>query len=205
MSKSILSVHRRGPTSPLRPIPWRCWLLGCAVFFLATGAAAQAKVAVVDLQGAMMQTEDGLRAAATLRNYTTSRQAELDRKQEDLQREQVDLQKQARLLSRRALQRRTEHWQRRMVAVQTKFIEYNKQLQKKQSDLMKPIIRKMFQAIKRVANREGYDIVVDRAAVPFSRSDLDLTDRVVQLYNSGGGGGDDKEEEKKGDSPPKSP
>jgi len=203
--KSILSVRRRGPANPPRPIRWRCWLLGCAVFFIVTAAAAQAKMAVVDLQGAMIQTEDGLRAAATLRNYTHSRQAELDRRQEDLQREQGDLQKQARLLSRRALQRRTEHWQRRMVSVQTKFIEYNKQLQKKQSDLMRPIIRKMFKVIKRVANREGYDIVVDRAAVPFARSDLDLTDRVVQLYNSGGGGGGDKDEEKKGDSPPKSP
>ncbi|RLB63417.1 MAG: OmpH family outer membrane protein [Deltaproteobacteria bacterium] len=203
MTNSDLARRRWAIPSSRRPIPWRRWLVGCAVFLFVTSAAAQTKIAVVDLQGAMMQTEDGLRAAATLRNYTHSRQSELDQRQDDLQREQTDLQKQARVLSRRALQRRTEHWQRRMVSVQTKFIEYNKQLQKKQNDLMKPIIRKMFKAIKRVANREGFDIVVDRAAVPFARTDLDLTDRVVQLYNSGGGGSDQgadkKADDKKGD------
>lgn len=169
-------------------------LVALGLLALAAPATAQMKLAVVDLQGAMMRTEDGLRAAAALRRFTKNRQSDLDARQERLAREQDELRKQARLLSRKALQRRTEHWQRRMVAVQTKFIEYNKQLKKKQDELMAPIIRKMFAVVRRAASRRGVDMVMDRAAVPYARADLDLTDMVVQMYNSGAGddGGGDK-------------
>jgi outer membrane protein len=156
-----------------------------AVLLGAETVAAQTKIAVVDVQRAIMQTEEGMKAAASLQRYTKNRQADLDRRQEELQREQDDLRKQARVLSRQALQRRMEHWQRRMLEVQTKFIEYNKQLGQKQQGLMAPIMTKLFAVIRRAATKRGFDLVVDRAAVPFARADLDLTDLVVQLYNSG--------------------
>ena len=164
-----------------------------AFLFVSTSAADGTKVGTIDLQGALLQTEDGMSAAATLKNYTQKRQGDLDGRQRALQKEQDDLQKQSRVLSRAALMRRTEHWQRRMVEVQTKFIEYNKQLQQKQAEFMQPIMQKLFGVVRRVASAKGFDIVVDKAAVPYSRADLDITDMVVQKYNASGGvkGGDD--------------
>jgi outer membrane protein len=172
----------------VRPSGW----IALAAFLVVGTAAAQTKIAVVDLQGALLQTEDGMQAAATLKNYTTKRQHDLDTRQQELSNEQEDLRKQSRVLSRKSFQRRTEHWQRRMLETQTKFIEYNKQLQKKQSDMMAPIMRKLFKVVRRAASNRGFDIVIDKAAVPYSRSDLDLTELVVQMYNGGGAGDDDK-------------
>ena len=153
---------------------------------------AELKVGVVDMQRAMMQTEDGLRAQGTIKKFFDKRQQELDRRQDELQRERDDLSKQSKVLSRAALQRRMELWQRRMIEVQTLFVEYNKELQKKQSELTAPIIRKMFGVVQRIARRKNIDLVVDKPAVPYARADLDLTDMVVQQYNSGSGG--DEEE-----------
>lgn len=159
-------------------------------------AVGAPKIAVVDMQGAMMRTEDGLRAQATIKKYFDQRQQELDRRQEALKSERQELTKQARVLSRAALQRRMEHWQRRMLEVQTLFVEYNKELQKKQGQLTQPIIRKMFQVVRRIARRRDIDVVVDKTAVPYARTDLDLTDMVVQMYNTGGGGDADDDEPK---------
>lgn len=155
-------------------------------------ALAAPKIGVVDMQGAMMQTEDGLRAQATIKKFFDRRQHELDSRQEQLKREREDLAKQARVLSRSSLQRRMEHWQRRMLEVQTLFVEYNKELQKKQGELTQPIIRKMFRVVRRIARRRDIDMVMDKTAVPYARADLDLTDMVVQMYNSGGGGDADE-------------
>ena len=52
--------------------------------------------------------------------------------------------------------------------------------------------------------QDGYDMVVDKQAVPYVRSDLDLTDRVIQSYNQGGGG-DSKSEGKGGAKAPAAP
>jgi outer membrane protein len=72
--------------------------------------------------------------------------------------------------------------------LQQKFVEYNQDIQKKQSELTQPVFQKTMNIIRRLATQEGIDVVVDKKAVPYVRSDLDLTDRVITMYNSGGGG-----------------
>lgn len=150
--------------------------------------AEEGRIAVVDVQGAVMQTEDGIRAQATLKKLFDRRQQQLDARQTELQRARADIERQARVLSREALQRRMETWQREMVELQTVFVDYNKELQKKQAQLTEPVVKRMIAIISRVANREGFLLVIDKQAAPFVRPDLDLTDRVVQMYNSGESG-----------------
>jgi outer membrane protein len=159
------------------------------VSLLGRPAAAQTmKVAVVDVQRAVMQTEDGLRAQATLKKLFDSRQQELNKRQQELGRQKEEIDKQAKVLSQAALQKKVDDWQKQMVELQTTFVEYNKELEKKQKELTDPIFERVVSSIKRIAGTDGYDLIVDRATVAFSRSDLDLTDRVIQLANGASGG-----------------
>ena len=154
----------------------------------AAPAAAQSpgmKVAVVDVQRAVMQTEDGLRAQASLKKMFDSRQQELNKRQTDLQKQKEDIDKQSRVLSQTALQKKVDDWQKEMVELQQTFVEYNKELEKKQKELTDPIFERVIGAIKRIAGTDSYDLIVDRATVAFARSDLDLTDRVIQIANGG--------------------
>lgn len=154
------------------------------VLLIAPAAFAQMKFAVVDVQRAVMETEDGLRAQATLKKLFDKRQKELDTRQERLQRERDDIEKQQRVLSRDALQRRTEEWQRQMMELQGVFVEFNKELQKKQNELTQPILNRVLSVVRQIASQDGYDGVFDRNSVPYIRSDLDITDRVIQRYNT---------------------
>jgi outer membrane protein len=165
-----------------------------AVVFSLLGKSASAqgqgmKLAVVDVQRAVMQTEDGLRAQATLKKLFDSRQQELNKRQTEMQRQKEDIDKQAKVLSQSALQKKVDEWQRDMQELQTTFVEYNKELEKKQKELTDPIFERVVGAIKRIAGTDGYDLIVDRATVAFARSDLDLTDRVIQIANGGSPGG----------------
>jgi outer membrane protein len=150
-------------------------------------AAAQMKMAVVDVQRAVMQSEDGMRAQATLKKLFDNRQQELNKRQADMQKQKEDIDKQKTVLSQQALQKKADEWQKEMVELQTTFVDYNKELEKKQKELTDPIFERVLGAIKRVAGLDGYDLIVDRATVAFARSDLDLTDRVIQLTNGGSG------------------
>ena len=152
-------------------------------------AQSTTKVAVVDTQRAIMETEDGLRMQATLKKVFDSRQRELDKKQVDLQKERDDIEKQRGVLSQEALTKRVEKWQRDMMQLQTVFVEYNKEMQKKQNELTQPIFQRAMGLIRRLATQKGLDLIVDKQAVPYVRSDLDLTDQLITLYNSGGAAG----------------
>jgi outer membrane protein len=159
-----------------------------AGLLLALPVYAQSKIAVVDTQRAIMETEEGLRMQATLKKVFDSRQRELDNKQQELAKERDDIEKQRDVLSKAALAKRVDKWQREMVQLQQVFVDYNKELQKKQGELTQPIFQKAMGLIRRVATQQGYDMVVDKQAVPYVRSDLDVTDQVITLYNQGATG-----------------
>jgi outer membrane protein len=161
-------------------------ILGAAALvFGASGVQAESKVAVVDTQRAIMETEDGLRAQATLKKLFDSRQRELDKKQVDLQKQREDIEKQRDVLGKDALQKRIETWQRDMMQLQAVYVDYNKELQKKQNEITQPIFEKTLALVRRMASTEGIDVVLDKQAVAYVRGDLDLTDRVIGLYNRG--------------------
>jgi outer membrane protein len=158
-------------------------------FFTTNVASAEQKVAVIDVQRAVASTEDGLRAQATLKKLFDNRQQELNKKQTDLQRQREEIDKQAKVLPKDALEKRVNDWQKQMMELQAIFVEYNKELEKKQKELTDPVFEKVMQIIKRLATSENIDLIVDKATVAYVRGDLDLTDRCIQMYNSGAGGG----------------
>jgi outer membrane protein len=163
-------------------------LVALVLFFFGATARAEMKIAVVDVDRAVNQTEEGLRANATLKKLFESRQAELDKQQNDLLKQRDDIEKQQKVLSQQALQKRAEEWQKQAMDLQQKFVEYNREVEKKRGELFNPIIEKVLGIVRRIATTEGYDMVVAKQAIPYVRSDLDLTDRCIQMYNSGGGG-----------------
>ncbi|MBK6515397.1 MAG: OmpH family outer membrane protein [Polyangiaceae bacterium] len=160
-------------------------LVVALVVLLSAPRARAESFAVIDLRGAVAQTEDGIRAQAQLKKLLDRRQHELDGKQTALARLRGDIERQSRFLSREALTRRMEMWQKEMIGLQSVFVDYNKELEKKQAELTGPILARMVALITKLARQNGYDIVIDKQVVPYTRPDLDITDRIVQMYNAG--------------------
>lgn len=147
---------------------------------------AESKFAVVDMQRAMMETEEGMRMQANIKKVFESKQRQLEGKQKELEREKIDIEKQQTVISEDALRRRAEAWQREMAAFQQLSVQFNQELQKKQAEDTNALLSKMLPIIRRLATSQGYDMIVDRSAVAYVRNDLDLTDRVITTFNGGG-------------------
>jgi outer membrane protein len=159
--------------------------LALGVLGYAGAAHAETKVGLVDVNRAVSQTEDGLRAQATLKKVFDNKQQELNRRQVELQKQREDIEKQSKVVSKEALQKRMEDWQKQMMELQAVFVEYNKELEKRQKELTDPIIEKMVAIVKRIATSEGFDVVMERQAAAYVKPELDLTDRCIQMYNGG--------------------
>ncbi|XYI01989.1 OmpH family outer membrane protein [Sorangium sp. So ce1128] len=161
--------------------------MGGAALLSSAPASAQSKIAVVDVRRAMLETEEGLRVQATLKKLFDSRQVELDTKQRALadERDKLDKEAQAGKTPKDALQRRFETWQRQAAELQATMVDYQREMQRKESELTTPILQKVLGLLRRLASQEGYDLILDKSAAPYYRADLELTDRAIQLYNSG--------------------
>src|SRR5262249_7979484 len=86
-----------------------------------SAAPAEIRIGVVDANYAVSQTEDGIRATNTLRRMFEKKQKDVDAKKADLEKMRDDIERQTRVLSREAITRRMEDWQKRMVELQTVF------------------------------------------------------------------------------------
>lgn len=168
-------------------------LTGSSLFLAAAPAAAQtpgSKIAVIDMRRAVAETEQGLRVQATLKKLFDARQVELDKKQRQLQSDQDKLKKEAERgkISKEALQKKYEKLVQQDQELQKVTVEYQREMQRKEQELTGPILQGIMEAVKRIAATDGFEMVLERTAVPYFRSDLELTDRAIQMYNSGPSG-----------------
>jgi len=151
--------------------------------------AQAAKIAVVDLQRAINETEDGRKSKDKLKKLFESRQQGLDKKQQDLKKLKDELDTQKNVLSREALETKVESYQKQLNDLQQIYVEYQRELAEKEGELTKSIVARMEVILRRIGQSEGYALILERgeAGVIFVPSNLDLTDVVIQRYNAGEG------------------
>lgn len=154
-------------------------------------AFGQVRIAVVDLQRALNETEDGRRAKAQLKRLFKRRQQSLDSKQNELKKMKEDIEKQRDVLSRDALEKRLEAYQKAFIELQSTYVEYQRELAQKEAQLTKGILERMQDILRRMGQSDGYTMIVERneGGVVWTPANLDVTDDLIQRYNRGEGGG----------------
>jgi len=175
----------------------RIVVLALAAFVLANTAStveAQVKIGVVDLQRAINETEDGRQAKRRLTKLFEERQKKLDSAQNSLKSQKESIERQQDVLSEDALKNKVEKYQEDLMALQTEYVDYQRELSTKEAELTKKILDKMQAILRRIGQTDGYTLIVEanEGGIVWVPSNLDLTDVLIQRYNaqakkSGGG------------------
>ncbi len=152
--------------------------------------AQTTRIAVVDLQRALNETEDGRRAKARLKRLFEKRQQQLDKSQNELkaQKEQIE-QLIASKAPQKTIQDRAATYQKALIELQSTYMEYQRELAEQEGRLTREIIARMERILRRIGQSEGYTLILERneGGVVWVPSNLDLTDQVIQRYNAGEG------------------
>lgn len=156
-------------------------------FLAPTVALAEPKLAVVDLQRALEETEDGKKAKAKLKADFDRKQHELDAKQDELKKIKEDLDKKLPLMKPEAADAEKKKFQDRFVELQQTYQRLQQDLAKKEQDATSGIFRKLSTVVGTIAEREHFAMVLEKnSAVVWSQPALDITNEVIRLYNTGG-------------------
>ena len=180
-----------------------------SLFLVASPALADAKIAVIDMRRAVADTEDGLRVQAELQQLFDDRQNEFVEKEKgyNTAKEEFEKLQQNKNTPEAELRKRYADLEKRAFELQAAQVTFRRELQMKENELMTPIISTMMRLVRQLATKEGYDMVLNREAVAYIRSDLNITDRIVQMYNASSSTGpaptpEKGQPEKKGDKAP---
>ncbi len=145
---------------------------------------AQMRIAVVDMQRAILETNQGRRAKAQLKRLFESRQEQLNTRQEALKRMKEEIQKQSSVVRGEALQKRMEDYNKRLTDLQQDYVGYQQELAQKEAELTKQILVNLQGVVRQLGTSENFNLILDQGAVIWSPTHLDLTDRVIQQYNA---------------------
>lgn len=163
--------------------------IGALIILLALLVAApvlaEQKIGFVDVQRAVMSVEDGKAVKKKLESFAKKKKGELEKAQDDLKAMKEELEKQASLLKDDVKRKKALEFQQKVAEFQETYLKSEKELSSKQAELSKPILEKLERTINAIAKEQNYDVILEKAAVLFAKSNFDLTDEIIGRYNSG--------------------
>jgi outer membrane protein len=172
-------------------------VLGWFALGLAGMAAAQGqaptKIAVIQIQSALVATKDGQKAAAELETKMAPRKKELDAKQSEIKDLQEKLQRGGNTLSDSAKEDLTRNIDQRTKAYNRQVEDAQAELEQEQQKVLNALGQKMMQVIDKYAQANGFAVVLDvsnpQTPVLYASNTVDITKAIVDMYDQANPGG----------------
>ncbi len=148
---------------------------------------ASNKVAVIDIQAAILQTKDGQKAAADLQAKFTPKKSELDRKQSEIAAAQEQYRKGANAMSEEAKAKIVREIDSKTKSLNRDTDDANAELEQENQKLMSDLGGKMMAVLNKYATDNGYVLVLDvsnqQTPVLYASNTIDITRDIIGLYD----------------------
>jgi outer membrane protein len=161
----------------------RTGLLCFGLFAIAGAAAAQTKVAIVNLQKAVLDSEEIKKASADMEAKYKPRQLAAQKIETELQGIQQQLQNGAGKLTPQAEADLQATGQRRQRELQHLSEDLQNDVNNERNDILQKASIKMQEVVKQVAEAKGFDMVVDSQTAIYFKAPMEITTDVLAAYN----------------------
>jgi len=178
-SKRIMTLqtHRLGFVSAL-----------VAFFALVSTAAASAdlKIAYVDMQRALNDSNAGKKAKNEFRSEISRLQGKLQRQQQEVQALKDELDRKGPLMRDEERRNLQDDYTRKLRDFERDYKDSKDELQQKDNEVTGAIIRDLAYVVRNVGERDGYTLVMEKGSLLWAASSIDITDEVIREYNASG-------------------
>jgi outer membrane protein len=154
--------------------------------FLTLASEGGFKLGFVDLQKTLQGVEAGKTAKSTLEKEVTAKRTGLEKQQQQLQKEAEEFEKKSGLMNEGAKTQKQQELQKKFAELQKTAAESQMELQKRERELTKPIIDEVRSVVEALGREKGLTLVLEKneGAVLYAQSGEDLTDSVIERFNS---------------------
>jgi outer membrane protein len=158
-------------------------LLPVLAVALGTAAFGQAKVAIINLQKAVLETAEIQKAQKELEAKFKPRQEKAESVQKELQTIQAQLQTMAGKLTPQAEQDLNMQGQRKQRELQRLTEDLQGDVDRERQDILGRSAQRMSEVVKKLSEAKGLDLVVDVSTAVFFKPALEITAEATAEYN----------------------
>ena len=160
--------------------------LGLGLALLAP-AQSPGKVGVINIQGAIISTKDGQKAAGEIQSRFNPKKAELDRRQGELAQLQDQLNKGRNTLSEEAQQKLVREIDQKTKSLNRDTEDARAELDQEQQKLMGELFSRIQVVLDKYAKDNGYTLILDisspQTPVMYASNTIDITREIIELYD----------------------
>lgn len=148
--------------------------------------AETGKIGYVDLRIALNESEQGKKAKIDLESTIKTKQTVIDEKGKSIEKLKGELEKQVSVLSPEARKTKEEEIERNVRDYQRLVQDAQTEVKKKENELTGSILKELREIIEKIGQEEGYTLILENVEglILYAKKDLDVTDKVIKIYNS---------------------
>lgn len=165
----------------------RHFLTAIAMLTLICSAATAApRVAVVDIQKIIDNSQVGKAAKESLQSEMQTKQQKLFQLGKEVEQMRTELSKQSALLSKEALEKKQELLTQKERDAKRSIDDQRTELREARDRAIGKIVTQIDEAVQQIASKELYDLVVekDEELVLYAADELDISPKVIKLLDS---------------------
>jgi outer membrane protein len=159
-----------------------------ALFALVSTAAASAelKVAYVDMQRALNESNAGKKAKNDFRSEILRLQNKLQRQQGEVQSLKDELDKKGMLMRDEERRNLQDDYTRKLRDFERSYKDSKEELQQKDNEVTGAIIRDLAYVVRNLGERSSYTVILEKGSLLWAAPSIDITDQVIREYNASG-------------------
>jgi outer membrane protein len=151
----------------------------------AAPAATNSRVGFIDTQRVMTRSAAGVTAREALERDKAAMQKQVDTLQSELAKLKDDLEKKGQLLSAEVRKEKQDTMERKVRDLRRLADDFEKDLAKKDRELMVKFARELQGVVQKVGKERGYTLIVDaRAGVIYGAPEADLTEEIIKEFDA---------------------
>ena len=158
-------------------------LVSTALFVFVQLAAAQAKVAVINLQKAVLESAEIKVASAAMEARYKPRVTQIETLTTEIADISRNLQTNAGKLTQQAESELNAQGTRKQRDVQRLRDDLQTDVERDRNEILQKAAAKMTDVLKKLADEKGYDIVVDAPYAPYFKASLDITPDLIAAFD----------------------
>lgn len=154
-----------------------------ALLVAVTAASAQSKVAIINLQRAVLESAEIKKASTELEAKYRPRQQAIEKLQREIQALQQNLQSNAGKLTPAAEADLTAQGQRKQRELQRQTEDLQADVDRERNEILSRSSQRMQEVVKKLAEEKGFDIVVDVSNTVYFKPGLEITTESIAAYD----------------------
>ncbi|HEV8341050.1 MAG TPA: OmpH family outer membrane protein [Candidatus Binatia bacterium] len=161
------------------------WMVFFMLLFSASAwAQEKIKMGYIDIQRAIVESQSGKKAKENFQAQVKKAEGELLKEKQELERLKSDLDKKSPLLKeeeRRSLEKELD---RRYVGYQRTMRDSQEELRQRENEMTAVILRELEKIVAEIGKNEKFTLILERSQVLYIDQGIDITNKVIEVYNS---------------------